>query len=60
MEKEEKKEVKEEKKDRYGVGEIATQTAPVILDTKDNKQYSELTFLAKLGNEIEELKRLLG
>lgn len=54
----EKKEVK--KKDRYAVGEIPTQTAQVIIDTDTKEQYSEITFLARLGNEIEELKKLLG
>ncbi len=59
-EKESKKEVKKEKIDRYNVGEIATQTSQVVVDTKTNKQYTEITFLAKLGNDIEELKKLLG
>ena len=52
----EKKEVKE----RYGVAEIATKTDQIIIDTKDNKQYNELTFLAKIANDIEQIKKSLG
>ncbi|KKK67207.1 hypothetical protein LCGC14_2956400 [marine sediment metagenome] len=55
----EKKEVKEVK-ERYGVAEIATKTDQIIIDTKDNKQYNELTFLAKIANDIEQIKKSLG
>ncbi len=55
----EKKEVKEVK-ERYGVAEIATKTDQIIIDTKDNKQYNELTFLVKIANDIEQIKKSLG
>ena len=53
---EEKTEVK---KERYSVGEVATQTEQVIIDSKDNKNYTVIDFLAKLGNEIQKLQKLL-
>jgi len=59
VEEKDKKEVKEVK-ERYGVAEIATKTDQIILDTKDNKQYNELTFLAKIANDIEQIKKSLG
>lgn len=49
----------EEKKERYSVGQVATQTEDVIVDSKDNKSYTQIDFLAKLGNEIQKLMKLL-
>ena len=49
----------EAKKERYSVGQVATQTEDVIVDNKDNKSYTITEFLAKLGNDNEKLKKLL-
>ena len=49
----------EKKKEKYIIGEIATQTAPVIIDTETKAQYTELTMLAKIANDIEKVKKSL-
>lgn len=48
-----------EKKERFSVGEVATQTAPVIVDTKTNETYQIEAALAKILNALEDLKGLL-
>lgn len=53
------KENKTEEKEKYEVGEVAVQTEPVIVDTTTNDTYSIYQFLAKLGNDVEKLKKLL-
>ena len=54
------KEIKEAKQSgKYVVQQVATQTEDVIVDTADNKTYGVLDFLAKIGNDIEELKKAL-
>jgi len=50
-------EKKEEKKNIWEVGEVPTQTQPVIYNTKDEKQYDIYQALAKILNDIEEIKR---
>jgi len=51
------KETKEEKKkERFVISEVPTQTRPVIVDTKINQAYDELTMLCKIANDIEEIK----
>ncbi len=56
MEKEEPKKVNEE---RYTVGEIATQTAPVIKDSETDDILTIETALAKvLNNQVRLLKGL--
>ena len=61
-------EQKEEKKDKFAVGQIATQTAPVIVDTTITdpkaleKGENTLTVegaLAMILNDLEKLKKLL-
>lgn len=47
------------KKDRYTISEIATQTEPVIVDTNTEDQLSVMAFLAKIGNELEKIKKAL-
>ncbi len=55
-----KEEVKKEKpKQRYDVGQVATQTENVIIDHNDDSHHSEITMLCKIANDIDELKRLL-
>lgn len=56
-----KEETKEEKpKERFVVGEIATQTAPVILDTETEEQYTEMTALAKILNTLTKVEKALS
>jgi len=52
-------EKKEEVKNyKYAVGEIPTQTDYVIVDTEnDNEQFNLLTAMAKLMNDVEEIKK---
>lgn len=53
-------EKKPEKKIRYVIGEVATQTAPVIVDQKEeNKTYSVEEAIAKIMNDLNDLKGLL-
>ena len=56
-------EKKEEKKERWAVGEVPTETRPVLIDTTDDnpetRVYTEIMFLAKIGNDLEKLKKLL-
>lgn len=52
---------KEEKpKDRYTVGEVATETQPVIMDNETDTQYTIYTSLAHIMNDVEKLKKLLN
>jgi len=54
----EEKKPKQEK-ERFEVAEIATQTTPVIRDTKKDEVYTELTILCKIANDLEKLKKQL-
>jgi len=56
---EEKKESKEEIKDRYVVTEVPTQTDLAIVDSKTGDVYNVLTILAKIANDLEEIKKFL-
>ena len=58
MAKENEKESKV-KDGRYVVQQVAIQTEDVIVDTENNKSHSVMNFLAKLGNDIEELKKAM-
>ena len=58
MAKEEVKE-KEVKKEKYMVGEVATQTQPVIVNTETDETYTVEIALAKVLNELEVIKKLL-
>lgn len=51
-----KEEVKE-KKARFEVTEITTQTAPVIKDNEKEEYYNELTMLCYLANKIEKIEK---
>lgn len=51
----EKEPVKKEKKEKYTVEEVATQTAPVIKDNESGDIYSIETALAKLLNNQERI-----
>jgi hypothetical protein len=51
---------KKEIKERFMIGEIATQHAPVIVDTEnENKVYTDQQILAKILNNQEKLMKLL-
>lgn len=58
-EKEEPKQEEKTPKEKFVIGEIATQTAPVIVEAGTETTYTELTALAKIMNDIEKLKSLL-
>jgi hypothetical protein len=45
--------------DQYTVGEVATQTAPVIFDKKTEKPYTELMALCELLNRIARIENIL-
>ncbi len=47
------------KKEHYMVGEVATQTQPVIVNTQTEETYTVEVALAKILNEIEAMKKLL-
>ena len=55
MVKEKETEEKQEKKEKYIVEEIPTQTAPVIKDTETGDQYTLETALAKVLNNQERI-----
>jgi hypothetical protein len=52
--------VKKEKAVRFQVGAVAVQTEPVIVDAKTEEQYNIYTALAKIMNDIEELKKAIS
>jgi len=49
----------EKKEKKWIVGEIATQTQQVLINTteKENNQYGLYEMMAKLANDIEEIKK---
>ena len=47
---------KEAKQSRYILENVATQTMPVIVDSKQNRSYSETEALLEILNKIEELR----
>ena len=54
------KEEKEAKKSPiFVVGQVATETKPMVVDTRTEETYSVETALAKIMNDIEDLKQLL-
>lgn len=57
MVKEERVEVK--KTPTFVVGQVATETKPMVVDTRTEETYSVETALAKIMNDLEELKQLL-
>lgn len=57
MAKEEKSQV--EKKPTFVVGQVATETKQMVVDTRTEETYSVETALAKIMNDLEELKQLL-
>lgn len=60
-EEEKQEEKKETKTEKYFVGEVPTQTAPMIIDSKTEEQYTIELALVKVMNDLEELKQgLLG
>ena len=54
------KEKKPEEKQRYEVVQVATQTEDVIVDNEGKKTYSVIDFMAKLGNDINEVIKKFG
>lgn len=57
---EEEEEVKKPK-EKWGVGEIATQTAPVTLERKTGKGYTQQEVNAIILNKLEKLEKgMLG
>ena len=44
----------------WGVGEVATETQPVLVNQESGEQLSSIEALAKLMNDIEDLKKLIG
>jgi len=60
---EQPKEVKKKEpvEDSYVISEVTTQTAPVIMNAKDQREvYTELTALCKIMNEVVEIRKTLG
>ena len=49
----------EEKKERYVVGEVPSQYTTAVVDTAENKVFTIETAIAKIMNDIEELKKIL-
>lgn len=53
-----------EEKPRWKLGEVATQTAPVIIDTQDENEESRVynveRAIVKILNEVEEIKSTIG
>ena len=43
----------------FVVGQVATETKPMVVDTRTEETYSVETALAKIMNDLEELKQLL-
>jgi hypothetical protein len=54
------KEKKVEKKDRFVVTEIATQTAPVIMDTETQERYDIHFAICRIMNDLTDLKKQLA
>ncbi len=50
----------EKKKEVWEESTIATQTAPVIVNTKENKQYDVTSAMVKVLNNQEKMMILLG
>ena len=57
MPKEKQEEEQQEKKERYELTDIATETAPVIRDNETEAVYNELTILCRLANDIAAIKK---
>lgn len=43
----------------WKVGQVATQTQPVVYNTKTNEQYELIESIAKIMNDLEEIKDFL-
>ena len=52
-------EKKKERKLTWALGQVATEHAAVIVNTKTDEQYDSMSALVKILNDIEELKKLL-
>lgn len=52
--------VEEEKKDKYVVGEVPTQYGTAIIDVESKTAFTIETALAKIMNDVEQLKKLLN
>lgn len=52
-------EEKEEKKERYYLGEVATATDMVIVDRETKNQYTSITMLCKIANDIDKVLKSL-
>lgn len=50
----------EEKKERYVVGEVPTQYGTAIVDVESKSVFTIETALAKIMNDVEQLKKLLN
>lgn len=50
---------KEVKKDKYLVGEVATQTAPVLIDSETKETLTDINILAKILNNQEKIMKAL-
>jgi hypothetical protein len=48
-----------EKTPRFTLGAVATQTEDVIVDNETKTHYTILTAIAKLLNDVEEIKKRL-
>jgi len=57
MAKEEKEVVKEEKKERFQLVEVPTQTAIVVKDTKKDVLLENQTVLAEILNKLEKIEK---
>jgi len=55
-----KKEVKPEVKEAWSVGQVATQTQAVLVNTETNQQFEVVDALALILNKLDELKRTFG
>lgn len=58
MAKPEKKEEKEETY-RYVVGQVPTQTEPMIIDNETDDQYNIYHCLASIMNKLDDLEKLM-
>ena len=45
-----------EKKEKFAVVEVATETQKTIVDSESNKEYDIYSLLAKIANDIEVIR----
>lgn len=53
------KETSEKSTERYIVGRVATETEPIIVDTKTEEQFEQFDVLARIMNTLEKLNKKL-